>query len=145
MYTCFISIFVYREEKSTKKAVPCGALLHTRWIMVFCYLCTTEKARVWCVECQFNLCAACEGHQKKIPSTKDHRLLTRKRGNRRRQKDTQKCLDHPQEEIQFFCPTHDAFSCVECHTLEHGGCAMQNIPNISKKFKSSKDYKKLKA
>jgi len=119
---------------------------------MFCHLCTNVKANAWCIDCKFYLCPTCEGHHKKIPTTKDHRLLSHPRmpsfylpGSGSNTEDIQKCPDHPQEEIKFYCPTHDSIGCVACHTLKHATCAKQYIPDISAKFKSSKDYKNLTA
>jgi len=119
---------------------------------MYCYLCTNVKANAWCVVCNINLCSTCKGHHQKIPTTKDHRLLNIPRipsfyppGSGSDTEDIQKCPDHPQEEIKFYCPTHDSIGCVACHTLKHATCAKQYIPDVSAKFKSSKDYINLKA
>ena len=119
---------------------------------MYCHLCTDVKANAWCLVCKFYLCATCEGHHKKIPTTKDHRLLSGPRmpsfyppGSGSNTEDIQICPDHQQEEIKFYCPTHDSIGCVACHTLKHATCAKQYIPDISAKFKSSTDYKNLTA
>jgi len=119
---------------------------------MYCHLCTNVKANAWCLVCSIYLCPTCEGHHKKIPTTKDHMLLSGPRmppfyppGSGSNSEDIQKCPDHPLEEIKFYCPTHDSIGWVACHTLKHATCAKQYIPDKSAKFKSSNDYKNLTA
>jgi len=115
-----------------------------------CHLCTNVKANAWCEDCKFYLCPTCEGHHKKIPITKAHRLLSGNRmpsfyppGSGSNTEDIQICPDHPLEEIKFYCQNHDSIGCVACHTLKHATCAKQYIPDVSANYKSSKYYKNL--
>jgi len=55
------------------------------------------------------------------------------------------CPDHPEEEIKFYCPSHDVLCCCACNVLnKHNQCTNQYIPQISKEFNKSSEYTKLK-
>ena len=55
------------------------------------------------------------------------------------------CPDHPDEEIKFYCPSHDVLCCRDCNVLDkHDQCTKQSIPQISKEFHKSSEYTKLK-
>jgi len=51
--------------------------------------------------------------------------------------DLNKCSDHPQEEIKFFCDSHNKVYCCRCNTTKHKGCEQKYIPDISKDYTKS--------
>jgi len=117
---------------------------------MFCHLCPNVRASAYCVDCRIYLCPSCESQHKKYPTFKDHRLLTggkmpsfypTKHGT----DDLNKCLDHPQEEIKFFCDSHNAIYCCICNISKHNGCQQKYIPDICKDFIKSAEYKDLTA
>jgi len=116
---------------------------------MFCHLCTTVKASAYCLDCRIYLCPSCEGQHKKYPTFKDHRLLTGGKlpsfyPTKHGRDDLNKCLDHPQEEIKFFCASHNEVYCCICNTSKHSGCQQKYIPDISKDYIKS-EYKDLTA
>ena len=56
-----------------------------------------------------------------------------------------KCSDHPQEEIKFFCASHNAVYCCICNTKKHSSCQQKYIPDICKDYIKSGEYKDLTA
>jgi len=56
-----------------------------------------------------------------------------------------RCSDHQQEDIKFFCASHDAVYCCICSTKHHKGCQQEYIPELSKDYINSGDYKKVTA
>ena len=117
---------------------------------MFCHLCTNLRASAYCVDCRIYLCPSCEGQHKKYPLFKDHRLLT---GGKmpsffptgRGADDLNKCSDHPQEEIKFFCASHNAVYCCVCNTTKHKSCHQKYLPDICNDWIKSGEYKNLTA
>ena len=116
---------------------------------MYCHVCPTVKATAYCLQCKIYLFSCCSGHHKIIPGTAFHKLL---------EGDTfpsfyptgygenvKQCPDHPDEEIKFYCPSHDVLCCRDCNVLDkHDQCTKQSIPQISKEFHKSSEYTKLK-
>jgi len=117
---------------------------------MFCHLCTNVRASAYCLDCQIYLCPSCESQHKKFPTFKDHRLLTDNKmpsfyPTCHGTDDLNKCSDHPQEEIRFFCASHDSIYCCICNTTKHSSCQQKYIPDICKDFIESGEYKDLTA
>jgi len=117
-----------------------------------CHLCPNVWAAAHCVDCQIYLCGTCEGNHKKIPTLENHRVLkdikmpsSLYQGNGNIAYDLRRCSDHPQEEIKFFCASHDAVYCGLCNTTKHNGCQQKYIPELCKDYINSEDYKKVTA
>jgi len=117
-----------------------------------CHLCPNVRAAAHCVDCRIYLCGSCEGNHKKIPTLKNHRVLkdikmpsSLYQGNGNIAYDLRRCSDHPQEEIKFFCASHDAVYCGLCNTTKHNGCQQKYIPELCKDYINSEDYKKVTA
>jgi len=117
---------------------------------MFCHLCPNVKAFAYCVDCRIYLCPSCEGQHKKFPTFKDHRLLTggampsfypTGHGT----DDLNKCSEHPQEEIKFFCASQNSVYCCICNTTKHSSCEQKYIPDICKDNIKSDEYKDLTA
>jgi len=74
-----------------------------------------------------------------MPSSLHHQ------GQRNIADDLRRCSDHPQEDIKFFCASHDAVYCGICSTKRHKGCQQEYIPELSNDYINSGDYKKVTA
>jgi len=117
---------------------------------MYCKLCPSVKATAYCLhwQCKVYLCLNCAGHHKILPATASHKLLegdkfpsfyTTGHGE-----DVRQCPDHPEEEIKFYCPSHDVLCCRDCNVLnKHDQCTKHYIPEISKEFLESSEYTKL--
>jgi len=115
---------------------------------IYCKLCPTVKATAYCLQCKIYLCPSCGGHHKILPATASHKILegdkfpsfyTTGHGE-----DVRQCPYHPDEEIKFYCPSHDVLCCCVCNVLnKHDRCTNQYIPQISKEFHKSSEYTKL--
>jgi len=120
-----------------------------------CHLCPNVRAAAHCVDCRIYLCWTCEGNHKKIPTLENHQVMTGTtmpsnlhQGNGENGKianDLRRCSDHPQEDIKFFCASHDAVYCGLCNTTIHNGCQQKYIPELYKDYINSEDYKKVTA
>jgi len=116
---------------------------------MYCHVCPTVKATAYCLQCKIYLCPACAGHHKILPLSAAHQLLEGEQfpsfyptGHSENMK---QCPDHPEEEIKFYCPSHDVLCCCACNVLnKHDQCTNQYIPQISKEFHKSSEYTKLK-
>ena len=114
---------------------------------MYCKLCPTVKATAYCMQCKIYMCPSCVDHHMMIPVSASHMLVTGDKflsvyptGHGQYIK---QCPDHPDEEIKFYCNTHDALCCCACN-LDHNQCTIKYIRNISKDFHRSQDYAKLK-
>jgi len=120
-----------------------------------CHLCPNVRAAAHCVDCRIYLCLTCKGNHTKIPTLENHRVMPGTNlptslhqgngGNGKIADDLRRCLDHPQEEIKFFCASHGAVYCCICNTTKHNGCQQKYIPELCKDYINSEDYKKVTA
>ena len=115
----------------------------------FCHLCPNVRAAAHCVDCRIYLCGSCGGHHTKFDN---HRVLSGTKmppsshqGHGNIADDLRRCSDHPQEDIKFFCASHDVVYCGICSTKRHKGCHQEYIPVLSKDYINSGDYKKVTA
>jgi len=119
---------------------------------IFCHLCPNVQAAAHCVDCRIYLCGSCESQHAKFPLFKNHRVLTGTmmssslhHGHDIIVEDIRRCSDHSQEDIKFFCASHDAVYCGICSTKQHKGCQQEYIPEQCKDYINSCDYKKVTA
>jgi len=117
---------------------------------IFCHLCPNVRAAAHCVDCRIYLCGSCEGHHTKYPTFDKHRVLSGTKmpsslhqGHGNIADDLRRCSDHPQEDAKFFCASHDAVYCGICCTKKHNACQQEYIPDLSKDYINSGDYKKI--
>ena len=57
-----------------------------------------------------------------------------------------RCLQHPEEELKFFCDTHDTTCCMACTVLlhnQHNQCTVVYIPDVAKDYKTGPEYQQL--
>ena len=113
----------------------------------YCRVCPAVKASAYCMQCKIYICPSCVGHHKVLPATAFHKLLTEDKFPSFYQTGhgeyIKQCPDHPDEEIKFYCPSHNALCCCACNVLEHDQCKKDYIPQISKDFLKSQDYTEL--
>ncbi|CAF1604486.1 unnamed protein product [Rotaria sp. Silwood1] len=78
-------------------------------IIIQCYECETQVAEVWCRDCHNNgFCSKCYGDLHKKRTLKDHRP-----GEPRPPK-IYHCSDHPERELEYWCPENDKIYCSNC-------------------------------
>jgi len=119
---------------------------------IFCHICSNVRAAAHCVDCRIYLCGSCGGHHTKYPTFDNHRVVSGtkmppilQQGHGSVADNLRRCSDHPQEDIKFFCASHDAMYCGICSTKRHKGCQQEYIPELSKDYINSGDYKKVTA
>jgi len=145
-------IFVrYHRDAATMSEVPDNknaSLTAGSDDSMYCHVCPTVKASAFCMQCKIYICPSCVGHHKILRALASHNLLT---GDKfpsfyptEHGEDIKQCPDHPDEEIKFYCPSHDQLCCCACNVLEHDQCKKQYIPQISKDIHISQDYTELK-
>jgi len=114
-----------------------------------CHLCDNVTATAYCPSCKMHLCDKCEGHHKKLPTTRAHKLLKGLNmppvpSIQLSDDDYQEnCPDHQKEEIKFFCTKHENLCCVACTVVKHQSCKFDYIPDVSGGFASGEEYKKM--
>jgi len=119
---------------------------------IICHLCDNVTATAYCPSCKMHLCEKCEGHHKKLPTTRAHKLLkgpnmppiTSIQLSDNDVDDYQEnCPDHQKEEIKFFCTKHENLCCAACTVVKHRSCKIDYIPDVSGGFASGEEYKKM--
>jgi len=116
-----------------------------------CHICDNVTATAYCTVCKIHLCTRCVHNHKKVPVTKAHKLLmgsamplfTDSSVLDTAFDQPEHCPDHQKEEIKFFCTKHTNLCCVACTVVKHQSCKIEYIPDVSKDFASSEEYKKL--
>jgi len=116
-----------------------------------CSACPDAKATSFCVDCHEYLCQGCTNYHHRLNVLKDHKLLTGANFpsgdppvSQDHKKDiSEKCIDHPRKEIQFYCDKHDALCCIACSVLNHEHCTKLNIPDIAGEYKSGQELQGL--
>jgi len=117
-----------------------------------CHLCDNVTATAYCPSCKMHLCEKCEGHHKKLPTTRAHKLLkgpnmppvpSIQLSDNDVDDYQENCPDHQKEEIKFFCTKHENLCCVACTVVKHQSCKVDYIPDVSGGFASGEEYKKM--
>jgi len=118
--------------------------------VMYCGPCGNVAASSFCKDCHEYLCSSCTSYHEKLGITKNHQLLKGKQFPSfypTRQKQTsesfEKCDDHPQEEIKFFCKKHKSLCCVACFVMMHEQCKKDYIPDIARGYTTGVEYSKL--
>jgi len=57
-------------------AMPGPEMLGSDDDTMWCYACVNKKAAAYCLDCEVYLCDACVDYHKKLPTLKNHRLLS---------------------------------------------------------------------
>ncbi|XP_045172775.1 uncharacterized protein LOC123534554 [Mercenaria mercenaria] len=74
----------------------------------------------YCPLCLEYLCATCTKHHGRQNATRSHKLLDRDDANTISViAVTTKCHIHPEQDIEFFCNSHDMVCCAKCIATEH--------------------------
>ncbi|XP_060578247.1 uncharacterized protein LOC132735323 [Ruditapes philippinarum] len=110
---------------------------------LYCIPCDTdglkEPAHGFCQDCQEHLCKSCFKHHRRSRPSRNHVLL---------EKDamptqqtivddvnadviTDKCINHRDKHLEFYCNHHKTVACYVCVTLEHKQCKVDYIPEVS--------------
>jgi hypothetical protein len=112
-----------------KMATSLGDNLSDEIINIKCCLCIQDnrvrEADKYCVQCKDYYCAPCIEIHRKIPATKEHKLLD-KSDFRSLGPDgslpsfpTQRCTLHPAKVVDMFCEDHNEAACASCMFLNH--------------------------
>ena len=125
------------DDASTNYCEPCGNVL----------------AEAYCLDCPEYLCSTCANVHEKQRISKTHRLL---RGTAmpsshpttpKPVSDTGRfimCPQHPEDEIKFFCETHDVVCCMACSVVLHKECNnVVYMPEVAQNYKTGPEYKQL--
>ncbi|XP_045184251.2 uncharacterized protein LOC123542447 isoform X2 [Mercenaria mercenaria] len=116
--------------------------------IMFCKPCEDDNKHVpangLCRECEEHMCIACFGNHKKYKICKDHSMVDIDTNipdlNDTKEDNFENCLEHKNENIKFYCSSHEKVGCGDCIILEHKTCNVDYVRDISKAFKDSKVY-----
>ena len=123
--------------------------------ILYCEPCGNVLAEALCSNCCEYLCSTCANVHEKQRVSKHHTLL-RGAAMPLSHPSTaslvtvttqfKKCPQHSDEELKFFCETHDVACCVACTVLlhnQHNQCTVVYIPEAAKDYKTGPEYQKL--
>ncbi|XP_053389902.1 E3 ubiquitin-protein ligase TRIM33-like isoform X2 [Mercenaria mercenaria] len=106
----------------------------------------TTHADGLCRECNEFMCNTCFRHHLRARQCRKHvmvdadptLLLLRKADE-----NTEKCKQHLDETIKYYCRKHDIVGCGDCMIREHGACKPEFIEDLSKDFQVNKEFQTL--
>ncbi|XP_045190310.2 uncharacterized protein LOC123547350 [Mercenaria mercenaria] len=124
-------------------------------VELYCMACDRDgpwvSAYGYCQDCNEHLCETCYRSHRKPAPCRNHVLLDRLYMPKVQNLSsplgppdlTEQCKHHPGELIKYFCRDHDILGCSPCITLNHRTCKADYIPDVSRNFEKSKEYKEL--
>ncbi|XP_060578250.1 uncharacterized protein LOC132735326, partial [Ruditapes philippinarum] len=110
---------------------------------LYCIPCDTdglkEPAHGFCQDCQEHLCKSCFKHHRRSRPSRNHVLLEKDAmPTQQTTVDdvntdviTDKCTNHREKPLEFYCNHHKTVACYVCETLEHKQCKVDYIPEVS--------------
>ncbi|XP_060557235.1 uncharacterized protein LOC132717702 [Ruditapes philippinarum] len=120
---------------------------------IYCNPCSKDGSRItahsFCQDCMEHLCESCYNTHRKSAPCKNHVLLeksqmpkTQSSGHLQVPHDlTQHCLLHKGKLIEYICHDHNVLGCSPCITLNHRYCKIDHIPDVSKEYRTSDEYR----
>jgi hypothetical protein len=111
----------------------------------------TLPAHGFCLDCMEHLCESCYKTHRKPAPCRNHVLLDKTQtlksqsaGHFKFSHDlTQQCQLHKGKLIEYICHDHNIFGCSPCITLNHRNCKIDYIPDVSKEYRTSDEYREL--
>ncbi|XP_060557234.1 uncharacterized protein LOC132717701 [Ruditapes philippinarum] len=122
---------------------------------IYCDPCNKDGIRLtahgFCQDCMEHLCESCYKTHRKPAPCRNHVLLdtsqmpkTQSSGHLQAPHDlTEQCQLHKGKLIEYICHDHNTFGCSTCITLNHRNCKINYIPDVSKKYRTSDEYREL--
>ena len=97
----------------------------------------------YCKDCPVYLCDQCKDHHRKLPLTKNHRIVSESQvpvvtSTRGRPATVIYCSCYKNEEVQYFCDGHQDAVCASCKNTKHYRCKVSRIQDKSKGYTKSK-------
>ena len=123
--------------------------------ITYCEPCGNVTAEAYCSDCSEFLCSACANLHEKQRATRQHTVLKGSGMPSSRVTPTKSvagigrfpgCLQHSEEELKFFCDTHDTACCMACTVVlhnQHNQCTVVYIPDVAKDYKTGPEYQQL--
>ncbi|XP_060551913.1 E3 ubiquitin-protein ligase TRIM33-like, partial [Ruditapes philippinarum] len=119
--------------------------------VLFCEPCEVENSKTSangaCRECKEHMCATCFRHHLKSKQCRNHVLLSLEEFSSLTldcgSEDVIKCKKHDDENIKFYCRSHDVVGCGDCIVLEHTLCKPEYIKDLAKTFADEDVHKSI--
>ncbi|XP_053388407.1 transcription intermediary factor 1-alpha-like [Mercenaria mercenaria] len=128
-----------------------GKLAEGRESLKLCEHCQfvniTTKANGICRECEEYMCDTCFRNHLKGKRNRNHELIDMNDPDISAWKsaeDVEKCKQHDNEAIKFYCRKHEIVGCGDCIILEHSTCKPEYIKDLSKNLQETEDFIHLK-
>ncbi|XP_006825772.1 E3 ubiquitin-protein ligase TRIM56-like [Saccoglossus kowalevskii] len=114
-----------------------------------CDSCQERKPDNRCVECALDICSICSNAHKKIPATRNHKLLSFAEYEEAKTispslvQPAVHCSKHVGSELKFYCSTCKVGVCVECTIIDHRAPEHQHldIAVVAKKYREELEIK----
>ncbi|XP_053388404.1 transcription intermediary factor 1-alpha-like [Mercenaria mercenaria] len=128
-----------------------GKLAEARHDLKFCENCqfenVTTKANEICRECEEYMCDTCFRNHLTGKRNRNHALINMNDPDiaaKKRAEEVEKCKQHDNEAIKFYCRKHEIVGCGDCIILEHSTCKPEYIKDLSKNVQETEDFINLK-
>ncbi|XP_053386997.1 transcription intermediary factor 1-alpha-like [Mercenaria mercenaria] len=124
-----------------------GKLAEERESLKLCEHCQfvniTTKANGICRECEEYMCDTCFRNHLKGKRNRNHELIDMNDPDISAWKsaeDVEKCKQHDNEAIKFYCRKHEFVGCGDCIILEHSTCKPEYIKDLSKNVQENENF-----
>ncbi|XP_053390438.1 transcription intermediary factor 1-alpha-like [Mercenaria mercenaria] len=124
-----------------------GKIAEAKQDLQFCEHCqfenVTTKANGICPECEEYMCDTCFRHHLKGKGNINHELIDINELDvdaKTSAKEVEKCKQHDNEAIKFFCRKHEIVGCGDCIILDHSTCKPEYIKDLSKNVQETEDF-----
>ncbi|XP_045173719.2 uncharacterized protein LOC123535220 [Mercenaria mercenaria] len=103
----------------------------------------------YCKDCAEHLCETCYKSHRKPAPCRNHILLDKTQMPKTMSPGTtsldltETCDQHHRKVIEYFCKYHKSLGCSICIKMSHRNCKIDYIPDVSKNYTASSQYKSL--
>ena len=108
-----------------------------------CGPCNTDgvqkEARYYCQDCRQELCDACKDYHRKLTTTRNHVIVPGHQvpASLRGGTSLVPCGCNKNQRVEFYCETHQDFTCSSCKSFHHRKCKTSNIQEKSSSYRPS--------
>ncbi|XP_060581497.1 transcription intermediary factor 1-alpha-like [Ruditapes philippinarum] len=99
----------------------------------------------FCTDCEEYMCSSCFNAHKKYKLNRDHTLIDCNDETTRRESSSvfEKCEQHSNEAVKFYCVQHKLVGCGDCMIIGHRSCKVDYILDKAEEIKGTAEFKSL--
>ncbi|XP_060603325.1 uncharacterized protein LOC132756307 [Ruditapes philippinarum] len=103
------------------------------------------QADGFCTDCEEYMCSSCFNAHKKYKLNRDHTLIDCNEEITRRESSSEfeKCEQHLNEPVKFYCAQHKQVGCGDCMVIGHRSCKVDYILDKAEEIQGTAEFKSL--